>query len=345
MFLSRFTSALGPAAKFGTVEDRYFAPNQDQAIATAYERTFGGKPTDNIHTSQALVRALGEKGFKEQAGGGRLIEAGILYAENTTHAMIASTDPIDTTAIPVFDVFRVNWKTCAGTFSHSYEEKLTTQGSEAKFSLVAEGLAGSRKSHLGTVNRELWITGTPGANQFTALPTWIAETPTSGTVGGINRAVWTFARNRTSAGTNSGTAYNELINALNANFNLCALGGTEMAPTALITSSTISAALEGRMIQNVRYGTEDMRGMNGEAAFAPGGLKFKGRPVFYDEDAISDDARWLNSDVLKFVYLAWAKLDQPVDPANQLTDVYKIYTIGNLICKAPRHTGVVHSIT
>ena len=118
------------------------------------------------------------------------------------------------------------------------------------------------------------------------------------------------------------------------------LAGEEDQEIGLIAVDSIYSP-----VTRVRYGTEDMRGMNGEAAFAAGGLKFKGRPVFYDEDAISDDARWLNSDVLKFVYLAWAKLDQPVDPANQLSDIYKIYTIGNLICKAPRHTGVVHSIT
>jgi hypothetical protein len=130
--------------------------NQGQVISTVWENKIGGSPRDNIFTSRALFYALGEKGFKQQADGGRLIEFGVEYAENTTNQMIGELDTIDTTRIDVFDVARFDWKIAAGTVVFSDLEQLRAAASSGKYDLVAEKLANGRDSHIALLNRQCW---------------------------------------------------------------------------------------------------------------------------------------------------------------------------------------------
>lgn len=59
-------------------------PQLGQLIATVTEKVIGESPQDNIFTSQWLLNAMKENGGFKQLDGGRLIELGLIYAENTT---------------------------------------------------------------------------------------------------------------------------------------------------------------------------------------------------------------------------------------------------------------------
>jgi hypothetical protein len=321
-------------------------PNVGQEVATVYEQVFGKKPTDNVFNSCALWYALNDKGFKEQSTGGRLFEESIEYAENTTHQAIAPTATLDTTIIDVFDAARFDVKVYAGTCSYGWLEELKAMGAAAKIDLISDKIENSRKSQIAKLNRDAWNTSTPGANELTALPTLVSITPTTGTVGGINRATFSFWRNRHTTATNSGTAFNTFRAALTSIFNQCSLGGVKIEPTHIIMDRASMEGLEQTMISQVRYTTDDRRS-NGDPAFMNSALKFKLRPVMYDEDAPAGRAYLINNDILKFRYLSGGllKLFPAVDPSNQLMNVHKLATAGNLTIKAGRHLGVVSAIT
>jgi hypothetical protein len=322
-------------------------PNIGELTASVYERRFPGKPTDNIFTSNALFFALGDKGFKEQADGGRLIEADIEYAQNSTNAMIGEFDTIDTTRIDVFDAARFDWKICAGTCTYSYLEMLRADGSEAKFDIIAAKIESERNSHISKLNTQAWNSGTPSANELTSIPTLIPTDPTIGTVGGINRATFSFWRSRQTSGAKSSTAFDNLQAAMRSIHNQCSLGGFKKRPTHVVTSRTVMEGFEGTLTTLNRYLREDRKG-TGDPAFMNDALEYKGLPMFYDEDASpSDSLYFLNNEMVKFVYLkgAWVKLDPLVTPTNQLVNVHKMYTMGNFALKAGRHCGVVTAIT
>ena len=103
---------------------------------------------------------------------------------------------------------------------------------------------------------------------------------------------------------------------------------------------------EGTLTPNVRYASSD-QSKKGDAAFLNEALRFKGADVYYDEDAPTGNAYFINPDYLKVVYLkgGWMKMYPEVDPANQLSNVHKVATFANMGTNASRHLGVVTAIT
>jgi hypothetical protein len=318
-------------------------PAIGEVAASVFEKRFGKKPTDVVFNSRALFFLLGKGGFKEKAGGGRLYEFGIEYAENTTHAMQGEMDTLDTTRIQVFDALRYDIKIAAGTVVYSDLEELRAAGGEEKFDLIGGKLENGRNSHIALLNRQCWGLGL-GANDIDGLQKLISITPTTGTVGGINRANFSFHRNRQTSGAQTATPFDNLRAALTSTHNQCSLGGTEHKPTGLLWDRATQEGYESTLVTLERFDRDDRKN-NGDATFMNEGLKVKGVPGFYDEDAPSGEARWINSKFMKFAYHRWMHMDPAVDPANQLSNVHKLSTFGNLCLTGSRHTGVVSAIS
>ncbi len=321
-------------------------PNQDQIIATTWEAVIGKKPNDNIFTSRALFNALGEKGFKEEANGGRLIEFPLEYAENSTFKSYDELEQLDTTRVNVFDCARYDWKIHAGTVVFSDLEKLRAQGDASKIgSYVEEKLNNARDSHTADLNRAAFLDGTGnGSKNIDGLTKIIPEAPTSGTVGQINRATFSFWRSQ--ATTGSGTNFSILRASMRSTYNKCSNGGVEFAPTAAITSRTVFEGYEGLLTTLERYNKDD--GNRGASQDWDGKkLQYKGIPVFYDEDCSpADQLYFVNPKFLKFVYLknGWMKMKEPVEPANQLSQVYRLFTVANMGTNNSRRLGCVFDI-
>jgi len=321
-------------------------PNVGERVAATYERVYPRKPTDNIFNSCALFYALGEDGFKVGADGGRLFEVPLEFAENTTMQMVGEFDVLDTTKISVFDAARFDIKIAGGTIVYSYLEMKTNQGSdEAKFDLIASRIENGRKSQIALINRQAWSLTAPGPLDLTSIPTIVSDTPAVGIVGGINGATFTWWRNRQNSGAHSVNPYDNLINALELTWDQCSLGGIKMTPSCVITDLTTFVGYQAVLGQRLRYMVQDL-GKKGDAAFLNSAVMFKNCPLFYDEDTPAGRAYILNNEVLKMEYLqgAWLQMDPAVDPANQLMNVHKLYTMGNFICAARRHLGVVTGI-
>jgi hypothetical protein len=324
-------------------------PNQGQLIASAWEKVIGKEPNDNIFTSRALFYALGEDGFKSEADGGRLIEFSLEYAENSTFKSYDELETLDTTRINVFDCARYEWKTHAGTVVFSDLEKLRTQARSGKFDYIEEKLENGRDSHIANLNRAAWGDGTGNSSKDMAgLGHIIPDSPVTGTVGQINRATFAFWRSKAAAGTKSSAAFDNLQATMRSVYNQCSNGGTEFAPKAGVTSRTVFEGFEGTLTSLERY-NKDGKGQRGaNAGFNNDALKFKGADLYYDEDATpSDNLFFVNPKFLKIVYLkgAWMKMKSPVEPANQLSAVYRIFTVAQMGTNNSRRLGVVYDIT
>jgi hypothetical protein len=318
-------------------------PAIGEVAASVFEKRFGKKPTDNVFNSRALFKMLGKDGFKQKAGGGRLYEEGVEYAENTTHAMQGEMDTIDVTRIQVFDAARFNIKIAAGSVVYSDLEELRAAGGEEKFDLIGGKLENGKNSHMALLNRQCWGLGL-GANDFDGLQKLVSITPTTGSVGGISRANFSFWRNKQTSGAATATPFDNLRAALTSVMNQCSLGGNEHVPTALIWDRATQEGYESTLVPLARYGKAD-RKSGGDAGFMNDGLEFKGIPAFYDEDAPAGEARFLNNRNLKLDYHRWMHMDPAVDPANQLSNIHKLSTFGNLTINASRHLGVVSAIS
>jgi len=323
-------------------------PSRGQVTASVFEKVAGAGPEDNVFTSQALLYLLKRgKGFRA-LDGGRLIEEDIEYAENTTFRSYSDLETLDTTRIDVFDAARFDWKEVGGTIVYSNLEKLRAQGSSAKFDLIAAKVNNGKNSMMAVLNRMFYTDGTGnGGKDMGGLALLISSTPTTGTVGGINRATFTFWRNRQNSGDKgAGTAYSNLRGAMRTTYNQCSKGAMDEQPEWVVTNATDFAGYESTLVSNERFMKQDKSGKV-DGGFRNDMLQFKGADVTFDEDCPAATMYIGNSRNLKFNYPrgGWAKAFPPVDPANQTAEVVKIATVGNLSVNNPRRLGVVTAIS
>lgn len=322
-------------------------PDIGEIAASVWDNQLGGKPSDNIFNSRALFFLMGEQGFKQSADGGKTFEYTLNYAENTTFKSYGEYDTLDTSRISVFDAAQYTAKIHAGTVIYSELEQLRAAGGSAKFDLIAEKLEVGKNSHIANLNRVLYGDGTGnGSLDITGLQGIIATAPTSGTVGGINRATFTFWRNQQASGAKTTNAFDNLRSSMRTVYNKCSRGGTAEAPTAWVTDRATFEGYESLLVANERY-NKDGKLRGGDAGFDNDALLFKGAKGLYDEDAVAGNLYFMNPDFLKFTYLkgGWMKMYPQVDPSNQLANVHKVATFGQLCTSNSRRLGVVTAIT
>lgn len=319
-------------------------PNLGQIVASVLEKVVGDKPEDNVFTSQALLNLLKSgKGFKS-AGGGRVIEETLEYAENTTFKSYSDLETLDTTRIDVFDCARFDWKEVGGTIVISELEKARAQGPEAKFDLAAGKVSNAKNSMLAVLNRQFYAAGTAnGGKDIGGLALLVSSTPTTGTVGSINRASFAFWRNRQTAGTKTTSAYDNLRGAMRSMYNSCSKGANSEHPEQFIFTQTDFEGYESTLQTNERFTSKD----SGDGGWKNEVLKFKGSKATFDEDCPSATAYVLNSRNLRFWYPQgrWMKVFPAVTPANQTAEITKVLVIGNMSINNPRRLGVITAIS
>jgi hypothetical protein len=317
-------------------------PNIGQVTASVFERVVRRKPEDNVFTSQALLYLLKDNGGFSKEPGGALIEETLMYAENTTIRSYSDLETLDTTRVDVFDAARFNWKEIAGTIVYSELEKARASGEEAKFALIDQKVQNGKQSMFAVINRQMYSDGTGnGSKDIGGLALLVSSTPTTGTVGGINRATFPFWRNRQTAGTKTTAAFDNLRGAMRTVYNNTSKGAYEEHPQWFIGDQTSFEGYESTLTVNERFTDKS----SGDGGFKNEVLKFKGAKITFDEDAPAATMYVLNGRNLKFRYLVWAKAFPPVDPANQTAEIVKLMTIGNMSINNPRRLGVITAIS
>ena len=322
-------------------------PNIGQTTASLWEAVIGSKPTDNIFDSRALFHALGEDGFKEQADGGSQIEMSLEYATNTTFKSYGELEELDTTRIDVFDAARYAWKISAGTVVWSDLEQLRAQVSNRKYDVIKEKLENGKDSLIDTLNTQMWSDGTGNSSKdIGGLQLLVSTTPTTGSVGGINRANFSFWRNQQTSGAQSSSDFDNLRSSMRSIYAQCSRGGVNDVPTAAITTRTVFLGYQSLLVPNERFAKES-KPRGGDLGWKQDAIQFNGADVFYDEDAPSGNLYFVNPKFLKVVYLkgAWMKMKDKIEPYNQLAAVQRVFTIANMATNNSRRLGVVSSIT
>ena len=318
--------------------------NVGQRIAANWEAVIGTKPEDVIHDDYWLLNRFSKGNGFEGRSGGDFITGPIEYALNTTVDSYSDMDTISTTRVDVFDRFEYQWKELAGTYVISDLEKDRNAGEGQVFDLQKAKLQNLKDSLRAELNAQLHGDGSGNSGKDTdGLGNLVATAPTTGTVGAINRANFTFWRNQQTAGTQSAAAFDNLRASMRSIYNLCSNGVGDAHPTFAVTTRTVFEGYEGLLIANERFTDKS----SGEGGFSNDVLKFKGAKISYDNDATASELRFLNPKFLKLVYKtgSWMKMGEPVRPANQTIDIILCRTMCNLIATNPRRLGAVTAIS
>lgn len=320
------------------------SPNDGQTIAASWNALVNDSPEDNIFEDYWVLNQFKQgSGFKP-VDGGDVITASLEYATNGTVQWYSDLETLSTSRQDVFDRAEFSWKECAGTVAHSELESAINQGSAKKFDLLKGKLKNLRSSLDSLVNAALFADGTGSSSkEIGGLQHIVATDPTTGTVGGINRANFSFWRSQQTSGAKTTSSFDNLRATMRSVYNLCSNGVSGNHPKFAVTTRTVFEGYEGLLLANERFTDKS----SGEGSFKNEVLKFKGAKLAYDNDCPSGNLYLLNPEFIKLAYAKghWYKAADPVEPANQTARVFKVHSIANMITTNSRMLGVVTAIT
>ena len=309
-------------------------PNLSEIVTTTL-RNRSKTLSDNVMNHNALLMRINERGNKMPASGRDIIQE-LEYAENGTVAMYSNYDVIDTTPQDVLTSAVFDWRQLAGTVTISGLEEVQNSGSERVIDLLEARINVLEKSMMNTLASQLYSAAS-AATDLDGLKLAVADDPTTGTYGGINRANYSFWRNQKYDFSVEGvTASSSTIQtAMNTLYLDCVRNSD--APDMVVAGNTYFTYYWESLQSIQRIGTDQ----SADAGFMA--LKYLGSDVFYDSNCAATRMYFLNTDYLKLRYHP----DRDFTPLeerngfNQDSKVIPLVWAGNLCCSNASLQGVI----
>lgn len=313
-------------------------PNISQLLVTTlnkYKKSF----TDNIQDSHPLLMKLKKNGNIIREDGGVAFQENISYAENATVQSQGEYDTYNTTPQDVLSAATFNQKIITGTVTMTTKEMKQNAGAEKIFSLLdskMKVLEYSLKNYMGT---QIYGDGTGnGGKDIGGLQYLVADDPSTGTVGGINRANYAIWRNqkRSFSGeglTPSATTIEQIMEML---FLDCQIQNEEMPDLIMAARNYFTFFFESQL---------SIKRIVNEESGAKGGfrtLAWNGAEVVYDVNCPTSHMYFLNTKYLFMKHLGDFFDNMGAErPVNQGVFVTPLEFIGNMTVSNSRVHGVL----
>lgn len=256
------------------------SPNVNEIIATTIESR-SSTCADNFSRQTALLDHLREGGRMKTFSGGTVIHLPIAFTENSTFGYATGYDTINVGHSEVISAAQYAWTQAYTANTMSGTEELTNNGKEAFLDLWAKKQEIAEQTMMNRMGSDVYGDGTAyGGRAINGLQNLISTTPTTGTIGSINRANFPFWRNVAFSGVTDGggavTAAN--IEAYMEQVVLRITRGTSR-PTAIFADNNYWSLFSQSQRAKQRFVTQSGKGPAG-AGFAT--LDFMGIPVMFD---------------------------------------------------------------
>jgi hypothetical protein len=312
-------------------------PNLSEIITTTLRKR-SGSLADAVSNGNALLARLSTKGNMRPVSGGRTIVEELEYAENSTFKYYSGYEELDINPSDVLTAAEYNWKQAAVVVSASgLEADVQNSGKEAIINLVEKRIANAHRTMKNQISTGIYSDGTGyDSKQITGLQAQVADDPTTGTVGGINRSTWTFWRNKYYS---NATMNASVIQGYMQNLYLQCTRGSDKPD--LITADAYMYEYYWDALQSIQRINHD----NDMARQGWNSLAFLNADVIYDGDSghPSYTMYFLNTD---FIYLRphsnrnFVPLERR-DSINQDAYVVPIVFAGNLTMSNAKLQGVL----
>jgi len=325
------------------------SPNLTELVTTTL-RDRQGELADNVSKSNALLSSISARGNIDLVSGGRTIVRELEYAENSTFMYYSGYESLNISPSDVFSAAEYPWKQAAVNVSWSgLENRIQNAGDAASIKLVASRIRNAERTMANQISIGIYSDGTGTAGkQITGLQAQVADTPTTGVVGGIDRANFAFWQNQTVTLTSTDNT-SELAADMRVLWTACSRGNDR--PNLIVAGATIYDLFWADMasIQRVTSSGTGNKGFND--------LEFRGVAVQLDGGQATGSARdWgsgLSATRMYFLntnYIYWSVHSQtnmvPMDEKmslNQDATVVPLLWAGNLTMGNAGLQGVLHT--
>jgi len=253
------------------------SPNLGEIVTTTL-RNRSNTLQDNTTKNNAVLTELSKRGRIKPVDGGRTIVEEMDYNENATFMWYSGYDQLNVSPSDVITAAEYNFAQAAVAVSMSGLEELQNSGKSQIIDLLEGRIENAMRTMSNNVSLGVYSDGTGyGGRQIGGLQALIADNPTTGTVGGINRANWVFFRNQKFSGVTDGGAAVSATNIqsyMNQLYLRCSRGADR--PT-LILADNAFFNFYWSSLQAIQRITNDS---TGQAGFM--NLKYMGADVIFD---------------------------------------------------------------
>lgn len=174
-------------------------------IVTTTLRNRSGVIADNMSKNNALLYRLNKRGRVKPLSGGRTIVRELSYAENSTFMRYSGYELLNTSPSDVISAAEFDWKQASVAVTMSGLEQAQNSGEDALIDLLEARIEVAEKTMQNNLSADMYSDGTASSGkQIGGLQLLVADAPTTGTVGGINRATYSFWRNQKFQATSDG---------------------------------------------------------------------------------------------------------------------------------------------
>ena len=299
--------------------------------------------TDNINNSNPTLELLRRSGRVEIDRGGRIMREDLYYANGTMEWMsgrqtLSTAEPDGVTAA----FYETRYAVVPIVVSWTDEQEAQTR--ESAMSLMATKTIQARNTLQAGINSAIW--SAQSGKSMLGFQDLIADAPTTGTIGGINRANESWWRNtESSSSTNfnnkSGDIYDGL--SLMGSQMTAASDGNDMI-TDIFMGLTFYTEFQSIMEST---GYARVTSGDGNASVDAGKPKFRGATVHKDRDVASDSIYGINRKYFKLKVQSGANFRKtPFVPGSDQLARVSFMTAGlQLISNNPRRGFVMSAMT
>jgi len=183
----------------------------DVIATTIQSRT--GVIADNVTSNNALLMRLKSRGNIKTFSGGNTILQELSFASNGNAGWYSGYETLPIAAQDVLSAAEYTIKQAACPVTISGLEQLQNAGKEQIIDLLDSRIDVAESSMSNLIASGLYSDGTAaGGKQVDGLLKQVISVPTSGIVGGIDRATWNFWRNQVFAAVATGGAATTALN-------------------------------------------------------------------------------------------------------------------------------------
>lgn len=248
--------------------------NFDDLVTTTLKKR-NKKLADNVTKNNALLYRLNTKGKIRTVDGGTSIVEELEYGEGDM-IWYNGFDSINYSPKQLFSAAEYALKLCAVPVAISGEDLLKNSGTEQLINLLTKRVENAEKTMSNKLSAALYSDGTGSSGkEIGGLKLLVADDPTSGTVGGINRATSGngFWRNQTKVADTALTK--DTIRPAMDDLYLKCCRGTDKSDL-IVADDTMYSLFEQTLTDLQRFSNPKLA----EAGFTT--LKFKGADVIFD---------------------------------------------------------------
>jgi len=186
-----------------------FANSSVSDIIATTIQSRSGELADNVTNNNPLLLKLKSKGNVRPFSGGNVILEEIMYNDSSTNNTnsYSGFETLNISPNSPISAAQYSIAQYASAVTISGLEMLQNSGKEAIIDLLEGRIKVAEAQLSNRINLDLYGNGTGnGGKNLTGLAAAVADAPSSGTYGGINRATWSFWQNQAFSGVTNGGA-------------------------------------------------------------------------------------------------------------------------------------------